>query len=627
MGWRSWRKSWRPSRAVRSWAILGRAICATPRFLNRRHTIRSALWICLLACILLLPASPTRAEQGYEERLVEWGLAQVGREREPSPDGKRVEEVLVASEEIIAPSDPYPRVVNIIHVKTRDSVLRREVLLEVGQPWQADKVEESERNLRKLGILAVARVIPVKGRTPGGVGLLVISKDLWSIRLNQEFNFASGVVQRYRLRPTEVNFLGLDKQLGLDLLVKIDTLAVGQTYSDPRLFGTRLSLSENASIIINRHTHLPEGTFGTVNFGLPLYTLDQENGFNVGTAWQVQRARIFRGPSVWQLPYPDADAPTGTVPYIYDDRQVVGVAGYTRSFGTRYKTNVTVGMGGFSRRFAAPPDAELSDDERAWLSTRYLPKSEDALYLSASVRTFEARYKVMRNLRSFALSEDYQLGHQVLVQARWSDPAFFSPQRFVEMGASARYRWGFGDDLLTVTGAGAARYVPGATGTGFDGPWVNKRLAFELENASPPVGVGRFVVRGLVDLHFDDANTRILLLGSGNGLRGVAAEALSGTHMMLINVEYRTRAIELLTLHAGLVAFWDVGSAFTRGPVPVHTVGLGFRFLLPQLDIEPLRVDFGYVINAANPPFGGGISSSFGQVDDYRPSFLDTPLN
>ena len=107
----------------------------------------------------------------------------------------------------------------------------------------------------------------------------------------------------------------------------------------------------------------------------------------------------------------------------------------------------------------------------------------------------------------------------------------------------------------------------------------------------------------------------------------MAAEALSGTHELLLNFEYRTRAVELFTLHAGLVLFWDVGSAFTRGPTPVHTVGLGLRFLLPQLDVEPFRVDFGYVLNAANPPFWDHVSSSFGQVDDYRPGFLDRPLN
>jgi len=594
------------ARGMRRWAEAGSAV--------------------VLAVALVLTALPAKGAGGYEDRLVEWGLAQVGREREPSPEGKRIEEILVESEEIIAPTDPYPSIVNIIHVKTKDSVVRREVLLGVGEPYQAAKAEESERNLRRLGVLAISKVVPVKGKTPDGVALLVVTKDLWSIRLNQDFNFASGVVQRYRLRPTEQNFLGLNKQLGLDLYLKIDTLAIGQSYGDPRLFGTRLQLTESADIIFNRHTHLPEGSFGSLNFGLPLYSLDAENGFNVGGSWVVQRARVFRGPTLWLLPYPDATEPTGTVPYVYDDRELAAGASYSRSFGHYYKTNVTLGVGGFTKRFAPPAEEALPQEQVDWLTARYLPQSEDATYLYGALRAYEARYRVLRNLRTFALSEDYQLGYNVLFQARWADPVFLSPKRFVEMGGSARYRWLFGDDMLTATAAAAARYVPDATGTGLDGPWVNKRIAAEVENFSPVLGVGRFVFRGLVDLHFDDLNNRVVLLGSGNGLRGVAAESLSGTHLMLLNFEYRTLPIEILTLHAGAVVFWDVGSAFSRGPQPVHTVGIGFRFLFPQLDVEPFRVDFGYVINAQNPPFWDHVSSSFGQVDDYRPTFLDTPL-
>ena len=388
---------------------------------------------------------------------MEWGLAQVGREREPSPEGKRVEEVLVASEEIIAPSDPYPRLVNLIHVKTRDPVLRREVLLGVGEPWSADKVEESERNLRRLGILAIARIVPVKGRAPDGVGLLVITKDLLEPAAEPGVQLRQRGGAALPPAPHRGELPRLRQAGGAGSAAEGGHAGARPVVRGSRLLGTRLSLTENASVIFNRHTHLAEGSFGSFDFGLPLYTLDQEHGFDVGASWVVQRARVFRGPSVWQLPYPDATAPTGTVPYIYDDREVAGGAAYTRSFGTRYKTNVTVGVAGFSRRFGAPPEAELSDEQRAWLQARYLPEERGRGVpgrLGARLRgplQGDAQPAHLRPLRG------YQLGHMVLIQARWSDPAFLSPQRFVEAGASVRYRWLLADDLLTLTAAGAAR--------------------------------------------------------------------------------------------------------------------------------------------------------------------------
>src|SRR4051794_31121454 len=89
---------------------------------------------------------------GYEEMLVAWGLAQHGREVEPSPEGKRLEAVLVSAEDVVAESDPYPNFLNIFHVRTREHVIRREVLLEIGAPYSAELAEETARNLRKLSI-------------------------------------------------------------------------------------------------------------------------------------------------------------------------------------------------------------------------------------------------------------------------------------------------------------------------------------------------------------------------------------------------------------------------------------------------------------------------------------------
>ena len=583
-----------------------------------RHGVLLALW--------LFPLAAGAAARGYEEQLVAWGLAQQGREREEAPEGKRVEEILVSSEEIVAPTDPYPQLLNLVHIKTRPQVILKEVLLQVGAPYRNDLAEETERNLRKLPVLAIARVVPVKGTSPDGVGVLVVTKDLWSIRINSEFNFANLLLQRLRVRPSEQNFLGLNKALSLDFDLRLDTLSLGQAYSDRRLLGTFLTLTENAALIFNREDFRLEGSRGGVAFGLPLISLRSEWGYGLSAAWLVQRVRIFKGATVWQLPYPDSTSPTGEVPYIYDARSMAAAASLTRSFGDHYKTNVTAELGGYTRRYGAPPESPLTAEQRTWLASRYLPRSEDAIYLGASVQAFEARYQVLTNVQTFALSEDFQLGYSALLSLRWAEPALLSPSRFVEGGASARYRWLLGGDLLTVQAAAAARWVPGAAGTGTDGPWVNRHVALELHNVSPLLGPGRLMFRALVDLRADDLNHRLFLLGGGNGLRGVEAEQLVGPQMMLFNLEYRTLPINLWTLHAGLVLFADAGSAFVDRPALVYTVGVGLRALFPQFDVEPIRIDFGWVINGPASSWLNRFSASFGQVETYRPTFLDQPI-
>jgi multidrug efflux pump subunit AcrA (membrane-fusion protein) len=56
-------------------------------------------------------------------------------------------------------------------------VLRRELLFKEGEPFRTERVAETERVLRSLYILSVARVVPVKGRR-GGVALAPVIVQL-----------------------------------------------------------------------------------------------------------------------------------------------------------------------------------------------------------------------------------------------------------------------------------------------------------------------------------------------------------------------------------------------------------------------------------------------------------------
>jgi hypothetical protein len=426
-----------------------------------------------------------------------------------------------------------------------------------------------------------------------------------------------------RLRPSELNFLGYNKQVSLDFLLRLDTLSLGQAYTDPRILGSRLALSESAAVILNRATHRAEGSRGLVTFGRPLYSLDTEWGFNLAASWLVERTRLYQGASIFQLLFPDDQNATASIPYVFDTRRVGASGVYTWSFGRYHKTNLSAGYGGYSRRFTAPLDTGLTDDQRAWLTAKSLPQSENVTYLTATVRTFEANFRVLHDIDTFALSEDYQLGYQALLSTRWAEPALLSSIRYVELSAGAGYRAYVHENLASLIGAVSARLVPGALATGSD-RWVNRRVAAEFINVSPPVGFGRFAFRATAELNFADLEKRVLFLGGGDGLRGVAAEALHGSKLVLLNLEYRTRSLKFQTVHLGGVLFWDAGSVFDQSPALVHTVGVGLRILFPQFNRVPVRIDIGYAFDAnRRPSFIDAISASYGQVFDYRPALLN----
>jgi hypothetical protein len=555
--------------------------------------------------------------RGYEEALVTWGLTLHGREAEPSPEGKRLEEVLVAAEDVIAESDPYPNFLNIFHVRTREQIIRRESLLELGAPYSSQLAEETARNLRKLGIFAVVRVVPVKGQSPEGVALLIITKDIWSLRLNQTWDVVGSFLRTLRLQATEKNFLGLNQQLALDFLLRPDTMSIGQTYINRRVGNSRWYFGESAFLIIGRESGKAEGTRGALSLQRPLYSLSTPWSFTSSVEWNIATTRVFRGTEVWLLPYPDGDP----VPYIYETREVSAGASYTRASGERFKNNVTGGVAAYHRGYEAPRDAPLDEAQRAWLKENQLPRSEDAVYGAVSLASYEARYEVMRDVDAYALSEDYQVGHSVVASLRYAPPAFASAAHYGELGVAARYRWRWGDALTTVSAAGAIRRALGE-----EAGWTNRRWAAEVHQVSPKVLGGRFVARGLLDVNIDDLFDRVSLLGGANGLRGAAQDAYAGKRLLLMNLEYRTAPLVIRTLHLGGLLFYDVGSAFNRRPSLVHSVGVGIRFLFPQFNVHVFRLDFGYVLNDTLPPVAQRFTFSGGQITAYRPDILESPL-
>lgn len=555
---------------------------------------------------------------GYEERLEQWALEQSGRVRDPVPEGKTIEDVVVVSENVFSPSDPYPTWLNVFHARTRDHVVRREVLLLAGQPYSQALVDETGRNLRSLFILAVAKVVATRGDS-GGVVLVVATKDRWSLRLNSEYNLVGNVLQLLGLYPTENNVLGLNQQAQLSFVLKLDTLWLGEGYQVPRVLGTDVSAYQTAIVMLNRATGQPEGSQGRVSVGRPLRNLLQPWGASVGGAWYVGRQRFFRGARVWQLPYTAADGSTQSVPYVYDRREATWSAVGTRSLGQEWKLNLTGGVGGYARGYRVP--AGLTDEASTFLVDHSLPRSETASFLTGQASFFQARYAVLKDLATYQLSEDYQLGPSVLFVARWAERFLLSPLRFVELGLSARFTRLFADDFFRAQVSTRARFLSDQA------TWVNKRLAVEVQNGSPPLAGGRVFARALLDVRADDLNHGQLTLGGGNGLRGAPPDALAGPNELLLNLEYRARAVEMFSSWVAMVLFYDAGSAWTSRPRLVHTLGAGLRILLPQFNQEVIRLDLGFVIGDDRGFDASRFSSSFGQVDDFRPAFLDRPLD
>src|SRR5437773_969893 len=147
---------------------------------------------------------------------------------DPAPQGKTIGKVFVANEDVFSQRDWYFQLLNIFHRTTRSYILERELLFKPGQTYDQALVEETTRNLqtpppivvngRPLGqpeLSSVVVILPLVSPIPGQVDLLVVTRDVWSLRFNTNFEYQGNALTLLETSLSENNLFGWRKYLSL----------------------------------------------------------------------------------------------------------------------------------------------------------------------------------------------------------------------------------------------------------------------------------------------------------------------------------------------------------------------------------------------------------------------------
>jgi hypothetical protein len=132
------------------------------------------------------------------------------------------------------------RIANRLHFVTRVPVIRRELLLHPGEPYDSALVAESERNLRALGIFRRVQIDSV--RTDSGLVLRVLTKDGWSTQLDWRFRSTGGEVA-FTLGLIENNLLGTASTAAVRYRKDPDRSSVALGFRRRRLFAGTIGLA------------------------------------------------------------------------------------------------------------------------------------------------------------------------------------------------------------------------------------------------------------------------------------------------------------------------------------------------------------------------------------------------
>ncbi|MDI1443946.1 hypothetical protein [Polyangium sp. 6x1] len=511
---------------------------------------------------------------------------------------------------MIEQRDPVPNFLNIFHATTRKYIVRREVLLEPGQPYKQEAADETGRNLRNIPQFSLVLVFAARGSTPDRVRLVVVTKDVWSLRVGLGYRFASGRLEYLLVQPSEENLFGTHHSALVQAYFQPETYALGARYSIPRVGGSRILFKAEGNVVWNRESGKPEGSFGSFNYGQPLYSTRAEWSYLAQIAWRYEIDRRYVGGRLAAFDAKSTEQ-DDAIPFRYRADVLAGSYTLTRSFGRRNKYDVSVGAEVSRRVYRQDDLSRYAPDAAQEFVAFAVPRSDTRIGPFAQVRAYSTRFMRVLDFNTLGLQEDIRLGHDLILRVYPVFAGIGSTRDFFGATASASYTAPMGDGIARVFAETVVEMEPERI--------ADASLEAGARIQSPRTGVGRLVLDARLLRRFRNYMNRRSVLGGDTRLRGYTTLAYIGADVLSYNLEFRVRPFQLFSFQLGPVAFLDAGDAFDgfEEMRMKHSVGVGLRAVFPQLDRSVMRVDWGFPLTrefAPEGPFPGQVVLTFQQA-------------
>ena len=538
----------------------------------------------------------------YERETVEIVLKQRALEVEPNPEGKVLEGVDVVTLDVFEPRDPVPGFFDVFHTTTRSRIIERELLFNPGQPWTKWRVAETARRLRGIRQLSLVLIVPVRGSDSEHVRALVITKDVWSLRLNWNLRYKSGRLEYLLLQPSEENIAGTHLRLAGLYEYDVLTDSFGGTASHQRVLGTHLAFLASTSVVVERGTGNVDGTIGSLSFGQPLYSSDVNWAYGTSLVWSNRIVRWLAPAANGALVLRRYDSPltpnNDHLPWEYKARQLNWITYVTRSFGMKNKADVSFGLETLQNRFESDGN-QAGYDPRVVSNfmTTQVERSNTRIGPYARVDAYRNEYVSLLDVETLGLQEDFPIGYAAVLKTYAASKSAQSSRDLVGVAAGASYTWPLDNGLTSIWAIHNLELTPSAQQN-------DASIQGGVRVVTPFVGPLRLVYDGGAFARYHDYLHVRYSLGGDTRLRGYPSQFFIGSNFVTSNLELRTRPLRLWTVLMGLGAFYDVGDAFDKWDAirPKHSVGLGIRALFPQLQRIVGRLECAFPLDRPDMP-------------------------
>ncbi|MDX2087947.1 MAG: hypothetical protein SFX73_08860 [Kofleriaceae bacterium] len=572
------------------------------------------------------------------ERLsVRRAITARGYEVEPSPWGKVIGKIEVYNEDVFAEKNRLLGFFNHFHVTSKEFAVRREVVVRSGDVYNQLQIEESERRLRDPMFTSVIAIIPIKSKTAGQVDVLVVTRDIWSLRLNTAYTVQQGELTNLAISLSENNFLGRRKVVAAAFTMDQGAIATGPLYIDKNFLGKYIDFRARVNTIINRDALLQdgrldnEGSSSTITLSKTLWKLSSKWGWGTTFTHRFAIDRRFAGTELrgvrcpldgsdCELRFDPALTPEAELlPWIYNMKRW-GISTYAvRQWGTKVKQQATFGYSLDSQRPTLLSSFTGTPEQRAPLERAILPRSGVTSVPYVSYALFTPRFRTRRNVQTYDLAEDLRLGPDLDISYGVGLKALGSTSNFQRGGISAGYTLPWcKDGSARLSGSLSSRLQNGEF---FDNAaTLNARIVTPTRCDSGDIRGGaqaaRLVIESTLGSRSNNLSPTLLTIGSDNGLRGYNINEFFGQRLFGTQAELRTYPIPVWVFRAGAVVFYEFGGAAdTFKELELHhDVGFGIRALTPQTSRELFRFDLAFPMDGPDrgkPKFSAGFQQEF----------------
>jgi hypothetical protein len=544
------------------------------------------------------PTATATEYSALEKRIIDRTLAARGFTIDPHPEGKILERVEYQPLDVFDDDDPIPDELNVFHTRTKEWILAREVLIPVGAKWNQSLVDETARNLRALAQISLAVAVPIQGSKPGTVKLLLVVRDIWSLRLQWDLEFNGGHLNYLTLQPTESNFAGIHHEPQAVFQYLPLSIQAGGAYTVQRLGESHVKLAASGGVYLpigDRNpadAASPEGSYGSLALGVPLYSSQAEWAWTLKGSFSDYVARTYQNGALKQFAATNADGTTTNVPFEWRSKGFTATAAATRSFGWALKNDFTIGFNANSRQYLPEGTEGIAPSAVEQFITQALPTTDNRVYPFVRWRSYRSDYFRTIEVEALGVQEDFRLGHDVYLEIDPIAHALGSSRSLVSILAGAMWTSRVGDGLIRGS-------VEGNVDTQTDGTLSDLMVDSKLTIVTPRTGFGRIFLSSRLITRPDNYLNRIDFLGGDTRLRGYASSQFYGKDLFAMNLEWRSRPMYKAGMAMGGVVFYDSGDAFSD-PSKIalkHSIGAGLRFMAPFFDDIAYRVDFAIPLN------------------------------